>query len=457
MNNSTIDDEWQQFLQQSGRGPNPSVPGQANVSVQAQAKVPVPVIVAKSRLMLTRKPASSVTNNVEVESDKDTDAEEDEDEEEGFETLHNLVPLVAPKCDELYISTKTKVLFLNQKININDIFWNIPVIDYWRPMDGVVKKQIKIVSKTPEEYEEYRKKLDNIGYYKENIIKQIDNVSGRRVKYRDERKLTVGISKKDIMNCRGKVKNAFYNCFAIIVRFKFEGIYREIHIKVFNTGKLEIPGILNVELLDIVKKMLLEKMQPHIETPLDYLESDVEENVLINSNFNCGFYINRDKLYSILRSDKYRIECAFDPCSYPGVKCKFYFNNEVGFDEQRQNGQIILEDRYMKMSELGDNVKYTEVSFMIFRTGSCLIVGNCTERILRFVFEFIKRILRDEYGNIVVENKDEAAKAKKTKLRKKTILKGNQGAGNLRFPQGAAGAQGLSPSGSDPCDPSLKQ
>jgi len=31
------------------------------------------------------------------------------------------------------------------------------------------------------------------------------------------------------------------------------------------------------------------------------------------------------------------------------------------------------------------------------------------------------------------------------------------GAGNLRFPQGACGAQGLSPSGSDPCDPSLKQ
>jgi len=437
MNNSTIDDEWQQFLQQSGRGPNPSVPGQANVSVQAQAKVPV--IVAKTRLMLTRKTASSVTNNVEVEPEDDDT--ESGDDDEGFENLDNLVHLVAPKCDELYISTKTKVLFLNQKININDIFWNIPVIDYWRPMDGVVKKQIKIVSKTPEEYEEYRKKLDNIGYYKENIIKQIDNVSGRRVKYRDERKLTVGISKKDIMNCRGKVKNAFYNCFAIIVRFKFEGIYREIHIKVFNTGKLEIPGILNVELLDIVKKMLLEKMQPHIDTKLDYLESDVEENVLINSNFNCGFYINRDKLYSILRSDKYRIECAFDPCSYPGVKCKFYFNNEVGFDEQRQNGQIILEDRYMKMSELGDNVKYTEVSFMIFRTGSCLIVGNCTERILRFVFEFIKRILRDEYGNIVVENKDEAAKAKKTKLRKKTILKGNQGAGNLRFP----------------CDPSLKQ
>jgi hypothetical protein len=75
----------------------------------------------------------------------------------------------------------------------------------------------------------------------------------------------------------------------------------------------------------------------------------------------------------------------------------------------------------MKMSELGNNRKYTEISFMVFRTGSCLIVGNCTERVLKFVFEFIKRILKDEYDNINVENNDPVEKIKKTKLRKRTI------------------------------------
>ncbi len=75
----------------------------------------------------------------------------------------------------------------------------------------------------------------------------------------------------------------------------------------------------------------------------------------------------------------------------------------------------------MKMSELGDNKKYTEVSFMIFRTGSCLIVGNCSERILKFIFEFIKNILAKEYHTIGVVNEDPIAKIKKTKLRKKTI------------------------------------
>jgi hypothetical protein len=281
---------------------------------------------------------------------------------------------------------------------------------------------MKIVSKNKEEFEEYQAKLEGIKYYVENIIKQIDNPTARRIKFKDERKITVGLSKKDIMNYRGKIKNAFYNCFAMIFRFEYMNEFREIHVKVFNTGKLEIPGILNTQLLDIVKSMILQYVQPHVETPLEFLDNNTEDNVLINSNFNCGFYINREKLHSILRSEKYRIESAYDPCSYPGVKCKYYFNNELGFDAKLQTGNVSLTDRVMKMNELDDNAKYTEVSFMIFRTGSCLIVGNCNEKILMFIYEFIKEMLYNEYPVINIVNDEPPAKEKKTKLRKKEIF-----------------------------------
>ena len=59
------------------------------------------------------------------------------------------------------------------------------------------------------EYEEYKKRLVSIPYYQENVIKQIHNPGARTIKFKDERKLTVGISKKDITSYRGKVKNAF--------------------------------------------------------------------------------------------------------------------------------------------------------------------------------------------------------------------------------------------------------
>lgn len=327
-----------------------------------------------------------------------------------------------PKCDDLYISTKTKVLFLNFPIDIHTIFWKIPIIEYWIPKDGVIKKQMKIVSNSPEEYEEMKKKLDGGYYFTENIIKKIDNPSARRNKFKDERKITIGISKKDIINSRGKVKNAFYNCFAVILRFYYDNSYREIHVKVFNTGKLEIPGIINYALLDIVKRMILNLLQEHTENKLEFVDTNCDENVLINSNFNCGFFINREKLHAILRGNKYNIESAFDPCSYPGVKCKFYFNNELGFDVEKQKGNITAMDCSLKMNELSDNKKYTEVSFMIFRTGSCLIVGNCSEKVLVFVFEFLKKVLANEYDHIAVKNEIQAIKNKKVKLRKKMII-----------------------------------
>ena len=337
------------------------------------------------------------------------------------EVPNGLSSKVVPECEDLYISTTTKVLFLNQPIDIQNIYWQIPIIDYWNPVEGVLKKQIKIVSSTKEEFDDYKSKLTNIKYYNEIVIKQIDNPQARRIKFKDERKITIGISKKDIMTCRGKIKNAFYNCFALIVRFKFNNQYREIHVKVFNKGKMEIPGVLNDEILCIVKRMTLDLLLPYTNNTIGFLEHDTESNVLINSNFNCGFYINRDKLQHILRSPKYNIETSYDPCSYPGVKCKFYFNNEIGFNIESQRGQIVCEDRNMKMSELGDATKYTEISFMIFRTGSCLIVGNCTERILRFVYDFIKKIMWDEYHIICVQNLDNEAKIKKEKVRKKTV------------------------------------
>ena len=54
---------------------------------------------------------------------------------------------------------------------------------------------------------------------------------------------------------------------------------------------------------------------------------DKLETVLINSNFNCNFYIIRNKLHHILKYN-YNIHSLFDPCSYPGIQCKFFCNKE---------------------------------------------------------------------------------------------------------------------------------
>lgn len=316
-----------------------------------------------------------------------------------------------PKSSELYISTKTKISYLSIPINLHEIFWKIPLTDYNIPKVGIIKKQMKFNFTNKEDIDIVEKKLEKLKYVEQNIITQIMNPEGR-IKFKDIRKISIGLCKKDIISYRTKKKSAFYNCFVLIMRLLYNDVFREIHIKVFNTGKLEIPGIQNDELLIIVLDNLIQILKPYVcDSDLYYLKEKTE-TVLINSNFNCGYYINREKLFDILKY-KYKINSSFDPCSYPGIQCEFYYDTEKDDNTGRQINNIDITNN-------SDNI--FKISFMIFRTGSVLIVGKCDEDILYDIYNFIKKILEDEYSDIVTNNIDTESVAKKKKQVRKKII-----------------------------------
>ena len=62
----------------------------------------------------------------------------------------------------------------------------------------------------------------------------------------------------------------------------------------------------------------------------------------------------------------------------------------------------------------------TKVSFMIFRTGSILIVGMCDDEILHIIYNFLKRILLEEYHHIS-QPTPQYIEVKAKKNRKKTV------------------------------------
>ena len=152
-------------------------------------------------------------------------------------------------------------------------------------------------------------------------------------------------------------------------------------------------------------------LQPFYENPLTFVNG--KDGVLINSNFHCGYVIDRDEFFNIIRN-KYGIESSYNSSSYQGVKCKFYFHNEFGFDPELQTGRILEKDA-MKMKELAKSNKYTKIAFMIFRTGSCIIVGNCSQPILYFIYDFIVKLLKTEYHHIAAVDEDEIDPVKPAK------------------------------------------
>jgi hypothetical protein len=322
-----------------------------------------------------------------------------------------------PKCSDIYISTKTKIAYLNTSIDLFDIFWRLPIIKYEIPKEGILKKQIKINSLTQEDANELERKLEEekkINTVNYEIIQQINNPNARKNKFKDIRKINIGINTKDLISYRKKKKGAFYNCFAIILRILYNNKFKEIHIKVFNTGKLEIPGIQNDTMLNISLKNLLQILQPFVPKKLDYNKNNIQ-TVLINSNFSCNYIINRNKLFDILKYN-YNITALYDPCSYPGIQCKYYYN-----ENNTKNDGIC----HCSKKCSSKNKTCTIVSFMIFRTGSILIVGQCNEEILNIIYKFVCKLLIKEYDNIKINSiLDENKTEKKTvkKKRKKKII-----------------------------------
>lgn len=294
-----------------------------------------------------------------------------------------------PKASELYISTKTKILFLNKPIDLIFTFWNIEIIPYNSYNNGVIKKQMKFISHTSEELQIVKDKLKNYKYYKQFIINHVEQHQSNIFIYKDSRKISIGISNKDLINERCKPKSAFYNCFVLIIRILHNDEFKEMHIKVFNTGKVEIPGVQDDDLFIKTLEILTNLLSTINSDKISY-NPDSVETVLINSNFNCGFCINRPVLFNILKN-KHNLNVSYDPCSYPGIQCKYSVSNS------------------------------SSISFMIFRTGSILIVGKSEEALFYDVYNMIKDIIKDEYQNIS-ENYEAPVKNKNFKKKRKTKI-----------------------------------
>jgi len=179
-------------------------------------------------------------------------------------------------------------------------------------------------------------------------------------------------------------------------------------VKIFNTGQLEIPGIQNDETFQKILEVVIDILKtysPEDDVPLKCKEDSIK-TVLINSNFNCGFYINREALFEILKF-KYNIQCIYDPCSYPGIQCKFYYDTKTG----------------IKSMEDEKSTTVLSVSFMVFRTGSVLIVGKCDESVLHVIYEYLKDLLTKEFSAIMLKLTDvNIVKDKKKKVRRKKIV-----------------------------------
>jgi hypothetical protein len=334
--------------------------------------------------------------------------------------IHNI-----PIPTNTRISTKTKISHLSSTIDIFNIFWNLKIVNYDLQEEGVIKKRMRFKSNTPDELNHVLEQKNNVDpkyYTVENIVKHIEPTN--RIEYRDERIYSIGIFTKDITEHNDCTE--FFNCFTVILRIIDENNrFKEYHVKVFNTGKLEIPGSHCMETFPQILQRIINILQPYVDKPLTYEHRAFEDMVLTNSGFHCGFNVNLNALCYILKTF-YNVPTSYDNTSYQGVKFKMYYNSETncvqpndGITNTKTSNSKFKKKNKMNINDFG----IYDTTCVVFQTGSCLIIGKYDDNMSSKIREFMLSVLHTHYAvlcynvNVVFRIKN-----KKTARRKKTMI-----------------------------------
>ena len=203
-----------------------------------------------------------------------------------------------------------------------------------------------------------------------------------------------GEKKNKIKNPRKKkIKKFFYNQMTIhILKDKI------VNMKIFNNGRIQMTGLKSEEQGYNVIQLFLDeinKLSPTVkETIFDNIEPETIPGriVLINSDFSFGHKINREVLYRIITEKGYY--SSYEPCSYPGVNIKYYYN-------VRNQNDGICNCLCECNGKGGSNCK--SITIAVFNSGNIIITGGQSYKHLTIAYDFICKILNENKNDILIK------------------------------------------------------
>ncbi len=241
--------------------------------------------------------------------------------------------------------------------------------------------------------------VENIGLYFNDFD---DVIIGKRYGNRivnnliNVKKLKIGKKKK-----RREKKN-FYNQVSLIFRsatlmgldpenLDIKEKFKTVNVKLFINGSIQMTGCKHLEnikrSLEIlfekfkIKKAILNKelkfeLKPFVDdvTKLDINKVTNFKIVMINTNFNILFQINREKLHQLLK--ELGFDVTFDPIIHACVNIKYHIPNSIN----------------------------KTISIFVFESGSITIAGsNSCQQVLE-TYNFINKFILTNYSKLLTKN-----------------------------------------------------
>lgn len=217
-----------------------------------------------------------------------------------------------------------------------------------------------------------------------SLIFEILDLSNRII-YIEHGKDIKGINPKQLSVKKQTKKKVFYNQITIVVQPE---IGFKNNIKLFNNGSISMTGLKKIEHGRVSVGILLDKIKSLYDN-CKIVNYNIE---LINSDFRIDYEIKRNELHKLL-INKYKIFSSYEPCIYPGVNSKFYWNKL--YTDKEYLGRCYCSEACSGKGKGNGNGDCKVITIAAFQSGSIIITGANNIEQIDIAYNFITKLFRD--------------------------------------------------------------
>ena len=225
-----------------------------------------------------------------------------------------------------------------------------------------------------------------IGYPSEGILKF------------EHKTQVVGACHKDLFTNRKMTNKSFFNQDTLILRRRFGSGWKEVNMKLFGNGGIQMTGVPSQEFAVASVEWLLDLIRTLPQSPFPPEASVAIQKIsvpLINTDYSLNYDIHQDNLHRIFL-ERYNLFSMLEKTIYQGVNTKYYYNST------NKTKGVCACPTFCKGQGLGNGVgECKRITMSIFRTGKIIITGARTMDQIEETYEFLNRILRAHSSEVL--------------------------------------------------------
>ena len=218
-------------------------------------------------------------------------------------------------------------------------------------------------------------------------------------KAKAQEKIVIGTCVRDELTKRKKSKNIFFNQSTLVVRRKTETGFKEVNIKIFKNGGIQMTGIPSDTFAQETLAWLSSELSNFSEPVLEGKAAPHRYSIqLINSDYQVNGNINREKLHEILVNE-YNLFSSFESTIYQGCDTKYYYNEAAPADAVE--GICPCGEMCNGSGDGRSLGQCKEITISPFHTGSIIITGARRFEQIDKAYIFMNKILMKHSKEII--------------------------------------------------------